>query len=263
MSLPFISRRALVGGSTQGIGRAVAEALAAQGATVTLLARDAARLREVAAALPTPAGQTHDFLVADFSDPEALAATVRDYLSATGRTFHILVNNTGGPAGGPLLQATPDDFRAAFEQHLVANHLLAQAVVPGMQAAGFGRIINIISTSVKVPLPSLGVSNTIRGAVASWAKTLANELGPLGITVNNVLPGATLTQRHTSLIEKKTAQTGQSAEAIEAEMLKTIPARRFGLAEEVAAAVVFLASPAAGYINGTSVPVDGGRTGAF
>ena len=256
-------RRALVGGSTQGIGRAVAEALAAQGATVTLLARDAARLREVAAALPTPAGQTHDFLVADFADPEALAATVRDYLSTTGHTVHILVNNTGGPAGGPLLQATPADFRAAFGQHLVANHLLAQAVVPGMQAAGFGRIVNIISTSVKVPLPGLGVSNTIRGAVASWAKTLANELGPFGITVNNVLPGATLTQRHTSLIEKKTAQTGQSADAIEADMLKLIPARRFGLAEEVAAAVVFLASPAAGYINGTSVPVDGGRTGSL
>ena len=263
MSLPFISRRALVGGSTQGIGRAVAEALAAQGATVTLLARDAARLREVAAALPTPAGQTHDYLVADFADPEALAATVRDYLRATGRTFHILINNTGGPAGGPLLQAAPADFRGAFEQHLVANHLLAQAVVPGMEAAGFGRIINIVSTSVKVPLPGLGVSNTIRGAVASWAKTLANELGPHGITVNNVLPGATLTQRHNSLIAKKVTQTGQSAEAIEAEMLKLIPARRFGLAEEVAAAVAFLASPAAGYINGTSVPVDGGRTGSL
>lgn len=263
MSLPLSSRRALVGGSTQGIGRAVAEALAAQGATVTLLARDAARLAEVAASLPTPAGQTHDFLVADFADPEALAATVRAYLSGAGVGFHILVNNTGGPPGGPLLAATPADLRAPFEQHLIANHLLAQAVVPAMQAAGFGRIINIISTSVKIPLPGLGVSNTIRGAVASWAKTLANELGPHGITVNNVLPGATLTQRHKSLIDNKIKQTGQSAEAIEAEMLKLIPARRFGLAEEVAAAVAFLASPAAGYINGTSVPVDGGRTGSL
>jgi 3-oxoacyl-[acyl-carrier protein] reductase len=263
MSLPLSSRRALVGGSTQGIGRAVAEALSAQGATVTLLARNAARLQEVAEALPTPGGQQHDFIVADFSVPETLAAAVREYLSRASAGFHILVNNTGGPPGGPLLAATPADFRAAFEQHLVANHLLAQAVVPGMQAAGFGRIINIVSTSVKVPLPGLGVSNTVRGAVASWAKTLANELGPLGITVNNVLPGATLTQRHTSLIEKKTAQTGQTAEAIEADMLKLIPAQRFGLAEEVAAAVAFLASPGAGYINGTSVPVDGGRTGAL
>ena len=132
-----------------------------------------------------------------------------------------------------------------------------------MRAAGFGRIINVVSTSVKVPLPNLGVSNTVRGAVASWAKTLANELGPHGITVNNVLPGATLTQRHTALIAKKAAQTGQPAGAIEAEMLKLIPARRFGLAEEVAAAVAYLASPAAGYVNGTSLPVDGGRTGAL
>ena len=263
MSLSLISRRALVGGSTQGIGRAVAEALAAQGATVTLLARDAARLREVAAALPTPAGQAHDFLVADFTDPEALAATVRAYLSDTGVGFDILVNNTGGPAGGPLLDAAPAELLAAFGQHLIANHLLAQAVVPAMRAAGFGRIINVVSTSVKVPLPNLGVSNTVRGAVASWAKTLANELGPHGITVNSVLPGATLTQRHTALIAKKAAQTGQPAEAIEAGMLKLIPARRFGLAEEVAAAVAYLASPAAGYVNGTSLPVDGGRTGAL
>jgi 3-oxoacyl-[acyl-carrier protein] reductase len=263
MSLLLSSRCALVGGSTQGIGRAVAEALAAQGATVTLLARDATRLAEVAAALPTPENQKHNFLVADFSNPEALGATVRQYLGTEGSVFHILVNNTGGPAGGPILQATPADFRAAFEQHLVANHLLAQAVVPGMQVAGFGRIINVISTSVKVPIAGLGVSNTTRGAVASWAKTLANELAADGITVNNVLPGATVTQRHISLIEKKVAQTGQSTEAIEADMLKTIPARRFGLAEEVAAAVAFLASPAAAYITGTSVPVDGGRTGAL
>ena len=262
-SLPLTSRRALVGGSTQGIGRAIAETLAAQGATVTLLARDATRLAEAAGQLPTPAGQQHDFITADFAAPEVLAAAVQAYLHQAGTAFDILVNNTGGPPGGPLLQATPADFRTAFEQHLVANHLLVQAVAPGMQQAGFGRIINIISTSVKVPLPGLGVSNTIRGAVASWAKTLANELGPLGITVNNVLPGATLTQRHTSLIEKKMAQTGQAAEVVEAEMLKMIPARRFGLAEEVASAVVFLASPAAGYINGTSVPVDGGRTGAL
>ncbi|MFC7666758.1 SDR family NAD(P)-dependent oxidoreductase [Hymenobacter humi] len=177
-SLPLSSRRALVGGSTQGIGRAVAEALAAQGATVTLLARDAARLQQVADALPTPEGQTHDFIVADYTEPELLAASVRDYLRTVGIGFDILVNNTGGPAGGPLLAATPADFRAAFEQHLIANHLLAQAVVPAMQEAGFGRIINIVSTSVKVPLPGLGVSNTIRGAVASWAKTLANEPGP-------------------------------------------------------------------------------------
>ncbi|OGX88388.1 SDR family oxidoreductase [Hymenobacter glacialis] len=263
MSLPFSSLRALVGGSTQGIGRAVAETLAAQGASVTLLARNEARLRETAAALPTPGEARHNYLVADFDDPSQLETVVQAYLAAHPEGFHILVNNTGGPPGGPLLAAPVEALRIAFNQHIVCNHLLAQAVVPGMQAAGYGRIVNIVSTSVKVPLPGLGVSNTIRGAVASWAKTLANELGPHGITVNNVLPGATLTQRHHSLVEKKVTQTGQAAEAVEAEMLKLIPARRFGLAEEVAAAVAFLASPAAGYINGTSVPVDGGRTGSL
>ncbi|UOQ98171.1 SDR family oxidoreductase [Hymenobacter sp. 5317J-9] len=263
MNLSLENRRALVGGSTQGIGRAVAEALAENGCAITLLARNEDRLREVAAELPTPAGQTHDYLVADFDDPSHVAEVVQAYLAQHPDGFHILVNNTGGPAGGPLLDAPVEALRVAFNQHVICNHLLAQALVPGMKAAGFGRIINVISTSVKIPLAGLGVSNTIRGAVASWAKTLANELGPLGITVNNVLPGATLTQRHHSLIEKKVAQTGQSADAIEGDMLKTIPARRFGQAEEVAAAVAFLASPAAAYINGTSVPVDGGRTGSL
>ena len=256
--------RALVGGATQGIGRAVAEALAAQGCAVTLLARDKSRLQQVAAALPAaPAGLAHDFLVADFTRPAEVAGVVAGYLAGHPSGFQILVNNTGGPAGGPILEAPAEAFQAAFDQHLVVNHLLARALVPGMKAAGYGRIINIISTSVKIPLPGLGVSNTIRGAVASWAKTLANELGGFGITVNNVLPGATLTQRHSSLIEKKAAQTGQGTEEIEASMLRLIPAGRFGQAQEVAAAVAFLASPAAGYINGVSIPVDGGRTGSL
>ncbi|UOG74688.1 SDR family oxidoreductase [Hymenobacter tibetensis] len=261
MNLDFSSQRALVGGSTQGIGRAIAEELATGGATVTLLARNEDHLREVLATLPTPNNQVHDYVVADFTEPDTLTQQVQQYLTAHPEGFHILVNNTGGPAGGPILDAAVDAFRAAFEQHLVCNHLLAQAVVPAMQERGYGRIINIISTSVKQPLPGLGVSNTIRGAVANWAKTLANELGSWGITVNNVLPGATVTQRHTSLIEKKVAQTGQTTEEIETAMRKSIPANRFGQAEEVAAAVVFLASEAAGYITGTNVPVDGGRTG--
>ncbi|GAA3935301.1 SDR family oxidoreductase [Hymenobacter algoricola] len=263
MHLDLTSQRALVGGSTQGIGRAVAEELARLGATVTLLARDEARLRAVAAALPVPQGQQHDFIVADFSAPATLAERLQTYLTAHAEGFHILINNTGGPAGGPLLTAAVDAFRAAFEQHVICNHLLVQAVAPAMQARGYGRIINVISTSVKQPLANLGVSNTIRAAVANWAKTLANELGGSGITVNNVLPGATLTQRHSSLIDAKVAQTGQSAEQIEAGMLKLIPAGRFGQPEEVAQAVAFLASPAAGYINGTNVPVDGGRTGTL
>lgn len=237
--------------------RAVAEELARRGATVVLLARNEARLRETAAALPTPHGQQHHYLIADFARPDELHQVVHNYLQQHPDGFHILVNNTGGPAGGPIVEAPVEAFRAAFEQHLVCNHLLVQAVVPAMQARRHGRIINIISPSVKQPLPELGVSNTIRGAVASWAKTLANELGPHGITVNNVLPGATLTQRHTSLIEQKSGQTDQTAEQIEAGMLKLIPAGRFAQAEEVAAAVAFLASGAASYINGTNMPVDG------
>jgi 3-oxoacyl-[acyl-carrier protein] reductase len=259
----FTSKRALVGGSNQGIGRAAAEALAAGGAHVTLVARDEARLQEAAAALPTPAGQQHDFIVADYSQPILLKQRVHEYLLAHPEGFDIVVNNTGGPAGGPILDASIDEFRAAFEQHLVCNHLLAQLVVPAMQARGWGRIVNIISTSVKQPLPGLGVSNTIRGAVASWAKTLANELGQYGITVNNVLPGATVTQRHTSLIEKKVHQTGQTTEEVEGQMLRSIPAGRFGEAAEVAAAVAFLASDAAAYVTGTSMPVDGGRTSSL
>lgn len=261
--MDLLSQHALVGGSTQGIGRAVAEALAERGATIVLLARNEAALREVAAALPTPTRQQHRFLVADFTQPDLVRQRVEEYLAQAEHGVDILVNNTGGPAGGPVLEAPVEAFRAAFEQHLVCNHLLAQAVVPGMRRRGWGRIINIISTSVKQPLPGLGVSNTIRAAVGNWAKTLANELAAEGITVNNVLPGATLTQRHTSLITKKVEQTGQTTEEVEAAMLRGIPAGRFGQAREVAAAVAFLASEAAAYITGTNVPVDGGRTSSL
>ncbi|HEX8350328.1 MAG TPA: SDR family oxidoreductase [Hymenobacter sp.] len=259
----LIGQRALVGGSTQGIGRAIAELLAQMGATVTLLARNAERLQHTVAELPSAAGQAHDFIVADFTVASTVATQVRAYLETHPAGFDILVNNTGGPPGGPILTAPVEAFRAAFEQHLMCNHMLAQALVPAMQSRGYGRIINIISTSVKQPLPNLGVSNTIRAAVANWAKTLANEVAGDGITVNNVLPGATVTQRHTSLIEQKSSQSGQSVAEIEAQMQYLIPAHRFGEAAEVAAAVAFLASPAAGYITGINVPVDGGRTGSL
>jgi 3-oxoacyl-[acyl-carrier protein] reductase len=252
-------RHALVCGSTQGIGRACAAELAHLGASVTLLARNIERLKAEAAALPrSAAGQEHHYLAADFTNMDAVREVCRA-IGESGRTYSVLVNNTGGPAGGPITEATEEAFVGAFRAHLVANQMLTQAVLGGMKGQKYGRIINIISTSVKAPIPGLGVSNTIRAAVANWAKTLAGEVGGHGITVNNVLPGYTDTERLKALINAKAQKSGQSVEAVTKEMLATIPAGRLGKAEEIAAAVAFLASPAAAYINGINLPVDGGR----
>ncbi len=259
MDIQLHQKHALVCGSTRGIGKAVAIELAAQGAAVTLVARNSAALEAVLPELPRKDGQRHDFIAADFSRPETLAARLADFLK-TRAPVHILVNNTGGPPGGPAIAARPEEFTRAFSQHLLCNHILVQAVVPGMKAAGYGRIINIISTSVKQPIPGLGVSNTIRGAVANWAKTLAGELGAFGITVNNVLPGATETQRLHDILADRARAQGKSVEEVAEAWRRSIPAGRFAQPAELAAAVAFLASPAAAYINGINLPVDGGRT---
>lgn len=251
-------RRALVCGSTQGIGLAVAHALAARGASVTLFARNGGRLREVAGELPAAHGQAHDFIGADFSDPDAVRGAVQGVIDPA-RPYHVLVNNTGGPPGGPIVDAAPEAFLAAFRAHVVNNQNIVQLLLPGFKAAGYGRVINIISTSVKAPIPGLGVSNTIRGAVANWAKTLASELGPHGVTVNNVLPGFTDTARLMQLFTAKAEKQGKTLEQVRADAVATIPAGRLGKPEEVAAAVAFLASPEAAYINGINLPVDGGR----
>lgn len=260
MDLNLRQKQAIVCGSTQGIGKAIALELAQMGASVTLIARNEEKLKAAVLELDQTAGQQHDYICADFSNPDDLKIKIQAYVT-TKPAVHILINNTGGPAGGPILEADLDEFKQAFSNHLICNHILVQAMVPLMKQAQYGRIINIISTSVKQPLPGLGVSNTIRGAVANWAKTLSLELAAFGITVNNVLPGATVTGRHTSLIQAKAQKTGQSIEQIEQEMLAGIPAKRFAAPGEVAAAAAFLASPAAAYINGINIPVDGGRTG--
>jgi 3-oxoacyl-[acyl-carrier protein] reductase len=253
------SLRALVCGSTQGIGLAIAQQLANDGFSVVLTARNEERLQQALATLDISKGQIHQYFVSDFTDPTGLKIAITNFIHLNG-DIQILINNTGGPKSGPIVDAYISEFLGAFNQHLICNHVLMQAVVAGMKAAGYGRIINIISTSVKQPLPNLGVSNTIRGAVASWSKTLANELGAFGITVNNVLPGATNTQRLTEIAKVKADKTGESIAEILAEMGQESPMKRIAEPYEVAAAVAFLASPAASYINGINVPVDGGRT---
>lgn len=258
MDLDLTGKRALVCGSTEGIGRAIALELANMGAAVTLMARNKEKLEAVKEALSTNKSQQHDMLVADFDQPNQVENEIKDYISK-GNDIHILINNSGGPAAGKAIDANLDEFHLAFNRHLICNQILAKAVTPGMKSAGFGRIINIISTSVKSPLNGLGVSNTIRGAVANWAKTLSNELASFGITVNNVLPGATFTGRLESIIKSKAEKAGISVEESSENMKKEIPAGRFASAEEVAAAACFLASPIAGYINGINLPVDGGR----
>lgn len=261
LSLSLKGKAALIAGSTQGIGFATAQTLASLGADCCLIARNEEALKKAISLLDVAEGQQHSYLVADFQYPEKVKAAI-DGLVAR-QTIHILINNSGGPAAGPVVDASPEAFVQAFQQHLVCNHILATAVLPGMKAAGYGRIVNVISTSVKIPLKNLGVSNTIRGAVASWAKTMANEVAKYGITVNNVLPGATATGRLEAIISNKVSKKGMEQQAVEKEMLEEIPAARFGQPEEIAAVISFLTTPAAAYVNGTSIPVDGGRTGSI
>ena len=259
LQLDLSGRHALVCGGSQGIGRAAAIELAQLGAHVTLLARSPETLEAALATLPrVHAAQAHAWLAVDMRDHAALRAKVAAL--AIDKPVQILINNTGGPPGGPAHSAKVEEYIAAFQQHLLANHVVLEAVLPGMRGAGFGRVINVISTSVKEPIKNLGVSNTIRGAVASWAKTLAGELGSAGITVNNVLPGYTKTQRLEQILTDRARATGQDEAAIAKTMLGTVPAGRFADASEIAAVIAFLASPAAGYVNGINVPVDGGRT---
>ena len=261
MNISLQSKTALVCGSSQGIGLAATIELAKLGATCILMARNESALQQAVEQLPASYNQQHQYLVADFNQPEEVKSAIESFV--TINPVHILINNSGGPSGGPIVNATEDDFIQTFNRHLICNHMLTKAVIPSMKEANYGRIINIISTSVKIPLPNLGVSNTIRGAVASWAKTMANELGQFNITVNNVLPGFTDTQRLQSIIESNAVKSNKSIEEVAAGMKNDIPAKRFGTAAEIANMIAFLASPAASYVNGTSIPVDGGRTGSI
>jgi 3-oxoacyl-[acyl-carrier protein] reductase len=261
MNLLLKGKNAVVCGSTQGIGLAIAKELALLGADCTLIARNETALKEVIRDLDTSLGQRHDFLIADFSKPDDVRKTIEEHVKE--HTVHILINNTGGPPAGMIIEAKEEEFLNAFNQHLVCNHILTKAVVPSMKKEGYGRIINIISTTVRIPLKNLGVSNTIRGAVASWAKTMANELGQFNITVNNLLPGNIETQRLAFVIEASAKNANTSGDKVEQSMKNEIPMKRFGEPSEIAAVAAFLASPAGSYVSGVSIPVDGGKTGSI
>lgn len=259
MKIDLSGKTAVVCGSTQGIGKASAVELSKAGANIVLISRNEASLKKTIDELDFSNNQKHQLLCADFSRPNTLEHALEKFSGAV----HILINNTGGPPGGQIVDADIEAFRLAFNQHLICNHILVQKLLPGMRKNQYGRIINIISTSIKQPIPGLGVSNTIRGAVNSWAKTLSREVAADGITVNNVLPGATETQRLTSIIERKSKKTGGSIDDISQNMKNEIPAGRFAAPEEPAQLITFLASPQAAYINGVSIAVDGGRTSSL
>lgn len=259
MNLDLTGKNALVCGSTAGIGKAIAKELAEMGANLVLMARNEEKLKNSVAEMDASKGQNHSYVVADFSD----VSNVKTAVESIQNPIHILINNTGGPPGGPIVNADVNEFVSAFSMHLLCNHTLVQGVQQGMIDSGYGRIINIISTSVKIPLNGLGVSNTIRGAVGNWAKTMANELGVHGITVNNVLPGATATERLSSIVGNKAQKLGKTEDEIMTQFENAVPMKRVAEPHEVAAAAAFLASPAASYINGINVPVDGGRTGSL
>ena len=261
MNISLKNKTAVICGSSQGIGLAAAKELAVNGANCILIARNPEALKAAVSQLMKTGDQHHQWVAADFSDNHSVEEAIKNIVSK--QRVEILINNTGGPKAGPILDASTDAFEQAFRQHLINNQILARTVVPGMKDAGYGRIINIISTSVKTPLANLGVSNTIRLAVASWAKTLANEIGQFNITVNNILPGLTQTQRLDELVLHSASIAKKDQASIESQLKESVPMKRFGNPEEIANVIAFLASPAASYVNGTNIAVDGGRTPAL
>lgn len=261
MELSLQHKTALVCGSSQGIGKAIAIELSLLGATCILLSRNESGLKQTISELAVSDGQLHGFHVVDFTNAEALEILVKKI--ADNRDIDILINNTGGPAAGPIASASTAAFQSAFSQHLVCNHLLTQAVIPAMKRNEWGRIINVISTSVRIPLDNLGVSNTIRAAVASWSKTMSNELAAFGITVNSLLPGFISTSRLEAVAESFAARENIDTSTMQDRMRNSVPAKRFGSPAEIAAVAAFVASPAASYLNGICIPVDGGRTGSI
>lgn len=257
MDLDLKGRHALVCGASQGIGQAAAVALAELGCTITILARNPAKLQSLRPILMQAGATETHLLVADLDDRADLERKIAAHLEKAG-PIHILINNTGGPPSGPLLAAKDDDFLKPYGRHLLASHLLTKLLVPGMKEAGYGRIVNVLSSSVREPIPGLGVSNTIRATMASWAKTLSRELPP-GVTINSILPGYVETERLAELSTEMGLRSGRGAQAIKEDWVKNTPEGRLGKPSELGAAIAFLCSPAASFIRGIVMPVDGGR----
>ncbi|MSR44604.1 MAG: SDR family oxidoreductase [Phycisphaerales bacterium] len=257
--LSLVGRHALVGGATQGIGRACAESFARAGASVTIMGRNGDGLAQVMAGLAKTATQTHHTLLVDYTNWRTVQSAVLAHVASVG-IVHIVLHNTGGPPAGLAIDAAPEDFTKAFELHVLTGQAIVQACAPGMRDAKYGRIINITSTSVITPIRGLGISNTIRAAVANWGRTLAGELAPFGITVNTILPGFTRTARLAAIFKGRASRAASTVEEVERAAIATIPAGRLGEADEIASVALFLASPAASYVNGVNLPVDGGRT---
>ncbi len=261
MNLDLKNKTAIVCGATQGIGLGIAQEFAKEGVNLILVARNKEKLISCVNSLERP--EKHSFICVDFSKPNELEKELSSYFKKHKTVVHILINNTGGPKSGPIERAKTSEFVDAFNMHVLCNQILCSFVVPGMKKLGYGRIINIISTSVKIPIIGLGVSNTIRGAVANWSKTMANELGEFQITVNNVLPGYTNTNRLRSLFEKMSSSQKKPIKEIEQNIINNVPLKRLGTVNDVANIVTFLASKKASYINGVNIPIDGGRTGSL
>ncbi len=258
MKISLANKRALVCGASQGIGEAIAHKLSTAGAEVILIARSKDKLESILTQLPRENNQNHQCFALDLTNECAIEETI-DLVLKKG-PISIIINNSGGPKSGPLLQAESNDFLHAFQSHILAASILSKRCFPGMKDQKFGRLINIISTSVKAPIPNLGVSNTIRGAMANWSKSLSIELAPFGITVNNVLPGYTQTPRLDSLALAAAQKQNKTVEEIKTLWKALTPAGRFAAPEEIADAVTFLASSQAAFITGINLPIDGGRT---
>ncbi|MDV7140256.1 SDR family oxidoreductase [Maribacter sp. TH_r10] len=256
MNISLIGKNALVGGSSRGIGKAIAEQLANSGARVTLMARTEEKLKNIIASLPTHNGQHHDYLVVDFNDLEAYKTTITRYFK--NNTIDILVNNTQGPKAGGAMDVHIDDYQTAFDLLFKSVVYTTELALEHMIKNRWGRIINVASVSVKEPLSYLALSNSIRAALVTWAKTLATDVGPYQITVNSVLTGYFDTERIAQLNAKKAEQLGIHENEVLAEMETRVPVRRIGDPKEYGYLTTFLASDQAAYITGTQIPIDGG-----